>query len=110
WKIMQTDPDAVLLVLPSDHIIVGDINATISRMLPATAEGRIVTFGVPPGYAETGYGYIMNGGEDDCFPGLYAVDQFIEKPPVDVARALIATGRAHWASGISMFRADVICA
>lgn len=107
--ILPVDPDAILLVLPSDHIIVGDLNLTVARMKSAAASGRIVTFGVTPGYAETGYGYIMDGGRVDAYDGLHDVAQFIEKPAVEVAQTLIETGDAYWASGISLFRADLIC-
>ena len=106
--IAQTDPDALLLVLPSDHIITGNLNATILAMRDAADDGRIVLFGVPPTYPETGYGYIMDGGGYGFIPGLHRVDRFIEKPPIEVAKSLIAGGNAYWASGISLFRADVI--
>ena len=106
--IAQTDPEALLLVLPSDHIITGNLNATILSMRDAADDGRIVLFGIPPTYPETGYGYIMDGGGYGFIPGLHRVDRFIEKPPIEVAKSLIAGGNAYWASGISMFRADVI--
>ena len=108
--ILPDDPDAILLVLPADHIIVGDINATIAAMQSATNDGRIITFGVTPAYAETGYGYIIDGGAVPAHEGLHSVARFIEKPPVEIAQRLIDSGDAYWASGISMFRADVICA
>lgn len=108
--ILQDDPDAILLVLPSDHIIIGDLNQTIGAMAFAAAHGKIITFGVRPGYAETGYGYIIDGGAVDAYEGLHSVARFIEKPPAEVAQRLIDEGTAYWASGISMFRADVICA
>ncbi len=106
--IAQTDPEALLLVLPSDHIISGNLNATILSMREAADDGRIVLFGVPPTHPETGYGYITDGGAYGFIPGLHRVDRFIEKPPIEVAKSLIAGGNAYWASGISMFRADVI--
>ena len=106
--IAQTDPEALLLVLPSDHIITGNLNATILSMRDAADDGRIVLFGIPPTYPETGYGYILDGGSYGFIPGLHRVDRFIEKPPSEVAKSLIAGGKAYWASGISMFRADVI--
>ncbi len=107
--ILPDDPDAILLVLPSDHIIIGDLNLTINGMAAAAADGRIITFGVIPGYAETGYGYIIDGGAVENYDGLHSVARFIEKPPAEVAQRLIDEGMAYWASGISMFRADVIC-
>lgn len=106
--VAQTDPAAMLLVLPSDHIITGNLNATILGMREAANDGRIVLFGIPPTYPETGYGYIIDGGAYGFIPGLHRVDRFIEKPPIEVAKSLLAGGHAYWASGISMFRADVI--
>ena len=106
--IAQTDPEALLLVLPSDHIISGNLNATILSMRDSAIDGRIVLFGIPPTHPETGYGYIVDGGCYDFMPGLHRVDRFIEKPPIEVAKSLIASGNSYWASGISLFRADVI--
>lgn len=107
--VLPDDPDAILLVLPSDHIIIGDLNPTIERMVAAAMSGKIITFGVTPGYAETGYGYIIDGGEVENYGGLHSVARFLEKPSADVAQRLIDEGTAYWASGISLFRADVIC-
>ena len=106
--ILLDDPEAVLLVLPSDHIIIGDLNLTLAKMTAAAVAGQIISFGVTPGYAEAGYGYIIDGGPVAGYDGLHSVARFIEKPPVDVAQQLIDQGTAYWASGISMFRADVI--
>ena len=106
--ILPQDPDAILLVLPSDHIIVGDLNPTMARMVPAAKKGQIIIFGVTPVYAESGYGYIIDGGTATSDAGLRSVSRFVEKPPVEVAQRLIDLGTAYWASGISMFRADVI--
>ena len=106
--ILRTDPEAVLLVLPADHIIHGDLNATVLRMADAAADGSIVTFGVMPGYAETGYGYIIDGGAAGTHHGLRKVARFVEKPEASVAQALIDMGGAYWASGISLFSAATI--
>lgn len=108
--ILSDDPNAVLLVLPSDHIITGDLNLAFARMSAAAEGGQIITFGVTPGYAEAGYGYIIDGGPVAAHVGLHTVARFIEKPPVEIAQRLIDEGTAYWASGISMFRADMICA
>ncbi|MEK1888628.1 MAG: sugar phosphate nucleotidyltransferase [Phyllobacterium sp.] len=106
--LISENKDAVLVVLPSDHMIRGDINRLIVDMCPAAHDGLIVTIGVEPRYPEKGYGYIMDGGEFDHYPGLHRVDRFIEKPNDGLAQSLIDTGLAYWASGISMFRADRI--
>jgi len=105
---LSRDPDAQLLVLPSDHMISGDIGAAVLSMQAAAELGRIVTFGVAPAYAETGYGYIVDGGAFADYAGLHRVARFVEKPPFDLAAHLIAEGTAWWASGISLFRADTL--
>ncbi|MEO8530820.1 MAG: sugar phosphate nucleotidyltransferase [Deltaproteobacteria bacterium] len=107
-ELIARDPDAQMLVLPSDHIIKGDLNAVVFEMIYAADDGRIVTFGIVPHYPETGYGYIMDGGGFRNYPGLHRVGQFIEKPEYDVAVKLMTTGFSYWASGISLFRADTI--
>lgn len=99
-------PDAVLVVLPSDHVIKGELNRLIAQMHDAALDGLVVTFGIQPSYAEKGYGYIMDGGQFDHYPGLHRVESFIEKPSTTIAQSLIDTGFAYWASGISMFRAS----
>lgn len=104
----REDPDAVILVLPSDHIIKGDLNRIILEMRPAAEQGRIVSFGVVPTYPETGYGYLTDGGPFRDHPGLHKVGQFVEKPPREVAERLLTNGGAYWASGISLMRADVL--
>lgn len=106
--ILRQNPDAQLLVLPSDHIIRGDMTGIVQAMSAPARDGRIITFGVPPRYAETGYGYITDAGASDVHDGLHDVGSFIEKPPADKAQGLIDEGQAYWASGISLFRADVI--
>lgn len=108
--VLLTDKDALLLVLPSDHVIIGDLNTTVLQMAEAALAGRIVTFGVAPTYAETGYGYILDGGATGTLNGLHHVSRFVEKPEHDVAQALIDAGGAYWASGISLFSAAVIAA
>ena len=105
---LRKDPDALLLVLPSDHIITGDINRIIMSMADAADNGRIITFGVEPSYPETGYGYITDGGAFGNYAGLHHVSKFIEKPPLEDATALLDAGGSYWASGISMLRADLL--
>jgi mannose-1-phosphate guanylyltransferase/mannose-6-phosphate isomerase len=104
----RQDRDAVILVLPSDHMIKGNINRIIRSMRPAAEDGRIISFGVKPTYPETGYGYITDGGTVDDYPGLHRVGQFVEKPGYDHAQRLIEAGGAFWASGISLMRAATL--
>lgn len=104
----RDDPEAMILVLPSDHMIKGDINRIIRAMHRAAEDGRIISFGVHPTYPETGYGYITDGGAVPDYPGLHQVAQFVEKPGHDHAQRLIQAGGVFWASGISLMRAETL--
>lgn len=107
-RLHAADPDAIMLVLPADHVIKGPLNTYIEGMAKAANDGRIVIFGIKPTYPETGYGYILDGGQFDSYKGLHSVSAFEEKPALKRATELLITGVAFWASGISMFRADTI--
>ncbi|WP_226781748.1 mannose-1-phosphate guanylyltransferase [Oceaniglobus trochenteri] len=102
------DPGAIMLVVPADHVIEGDLNTTILSMRAAAREGHIITFGIKPRHAETGFGYITDGGPIAEHPGLHRVHRFVEKPPLRKARLLVESEIAYWASGISMFSASVL--
>jgi mannose-1-phosphate guanylyltransferase/mannose-6-phosphate isomerase len=106
----KTDPASLICVIPSDHVVKGDLPANVLAARKAAEQGHIVLFGVPPEYPETGYGYIVDGGAVDGLTCARKVSSFIEKPPVEVATALIQAGGAYWASGLSLFRADVLIA
>jgi mannose-1-phosphate guanylyltransferase/mannose-6-phosphate isomerase len=109
-RIASVNPDQPILSLPSDHLISGDFNGVVEAALPAAEEGYIVVFGIKPTYPETGYGYILNGGRCNGWTAVNKVGRFVEKPPIDRARELIALGEAYWASGISLFKAGVLIA
>ena len=100
------DADAPLLVMPSDHVIndVDAFHAAIARALPLVEEGWLVTFGITPDAPETGYGYIQVG--EPLAEGVHRVARFVEKPPRDVAEAMVAAGDHAWNGGIFLFRAD----
>ncbi len=106
--VLAQDPDGVMVVVPADHVIEGDLNRTVMAMREAARAGRIITFGIKPRYAETGFGYITDGGPVPDYPGLHDVDRFVEKPPARKARLLVESDRAYWASGLSMFSARTI--
>lgn len=108
YAILRKDPDAIFVVVPADHVIDGVLSETIQRCIPAAQAGHIITFGIPPRYAETGFGYITDAGPLGDFDGVRRVGGFVEKPPADEAQALIDSKAAYWASGLSMFRADTI--
>ncbi|NBF09262.1 mannose-1-phosphate guanylyltransferase/mannose-6-phosphate isomerase [Pseudomonas sp. Fl4BN1] len=99
------ESDPVLLVLAADHLI-RDIVAfqqSIQQALPLALAGKLVTFGIVPTQAETGYGYIEKGDALDA--SGFGVARFVEKPDIDAAQAYVASGNYLWNSGMFMFRA-----
>lgn len=103
---LQSDPDAVLLVLPADHLI-ADVDAFVAAVrvaLPVAADGRLVTFGVVPTAPETGYGYIRKG--DSLSGGASTIDRFVEKPDAATAEAYLASGEYLWNSGMFLLGAQ----
>ena len=104
--LVAPQPDAPLLVMPSDHVIedVGAFRAAIASALPMVEDGWLVTFGIAPDAPETGYGYIKVG--EEIAEGVHRVDRFVEKPPRAAAEAMLASGDHAWNGGIFLFRAD----
>jgi mannose-1-phosphate guanylyltransferase/mannose-6-phosphate isomerase len=103
------DPDPVLLVLPADHVLrdVPAFQHAIQTGRVAAEQGKLVTFGVVPDRAETGYGYIRRAA--GAGP-VYAVQQFVEKPDAATAARYVASGEYYWNSGMFMFRATAYLA
>ena len=100
--------DAVLLILPSDHHI-GDfppLIEAIRKAFPVAQAGRLVTFGIRPTHAESGYGYIRSGAA--IAENVLEAESFVEKPPRDVAEQLAASGAAYWNSGMFLFTAGAL--
>jgi len=97
--------DAPLLVLPADHAISDPtaLHRAVEAGVAAAGAGRLVTFGVVPTAAETGYGYIQAGGEIDR-TGSRPVARFLEKPDPELAEELVASGDYFWNSGMFLFR------
>jgi mannose-1-phosphate guanylyltransferase/mannose-6-phosphate isomerase len=94
----------LLLVLPADHVLVdlGAFRLAVESAIPAAREGRLVTFGVVPTQAETGYGYIRRGaGSGPVRP----VAAFVEKPDAARAAEYVASGSYFWNSGMFLFSA-----
>ena len=101
------DEDAILLVLPADHVIRDEARfaeAVRSAVREARA-GRIATIGVAPAYPETGYGYIKGGVPTRIDNEARVVEGFVEKPDVGRATALIEAGDHYWNSGMFAFGA-----
>ncbi|HET6430830.1 mannose-1-phosphate guanylyltransferase/mannose-6-phosphate isomerase [Dyella sp.] len=100
-----SDPHALLLVLPADHLI-GDgaqfVDA-VTRALPMAEAGWLVTFGIRPDRPETGFGYIRRG--EPLPEAGFRVQQFVEKPSAAVAESYLADGGYDWNSGMFLFKA-----
>jgi mannose-1-phosphate guanylyltransferase/mannose-6-phosphate isomerase len=108
--VAETDPDAVLWMMAADHVIEHKdaLLEALARAVVAARAGRIVTFGMQPHRAETGYGYIEVGGELAEAPGVHAVGGFLEKPDAALAGELAASGRHLWNSGMFVFKASTL--
>ncbi len=98
--------DPVLLILPADHLIDDDaaFQRAVLRAVPHAMDGALVTFGIVPGSAETGYGYIQAG--ESYGDGAHKVSRFVEKPDAETAAAYLAEGGYFWNSGMFVFRAS----
>jgi mannose-1-phosphate guanylyltransferase/mannose-1-phosphate guanylyltransferase/mannose-6-phosphate isomerase len=104
------DPEALMLVLPSDHAI-ADVPAFVAAVECAAAAaraGRLITFGITADRPETGYGYIRRGTALSQIDGAYDVAAFVEKPDRARAEAYLAAGDYHWNSGIFLFPAALV--
>ena len=97
--------DAVLLVMPADHVIpdVEAFRAALEIGLGPARDGKLVTFGIVPTKAETGYGYIRAIPKGAA---AVPVESFVEKPDSDTAKTYVDSGEYFWNSGMFLFRAD----
>jgi mannose-1-phosphate guanylyltransferase / mannose-6-phosphate isomerase len=110
--LLLSDPDAVMIVLPSDHLLEdGPLwREVLETALSIAAQGYFVTVGIRPTHAETGYGYIEAGETLDAFRSASLTPMrarsFLEKPDEATARLLVDGGRHYWNAGIFVMRAD----
>ena len=107
----KSDPDATILIAPSDHIIPDTFafHAAISEGLKETANGQVVTFGITPTRPETGYGYLELSAASSG--GAVPLKRFVEKPDAEAAKAMLDAETYLWNAGIFLFRAkDMIAA
>ena len=110
WQ-ARIDPKAMLLIAPSDHVVpdAAAFRAAVMAGVPAAQDGQIVTFGIKPSHAETGYGYLeLTEDPGDFTPRPMPLSQFVEKPDAKQAEKMLAAGNYLWNAGIFLFRADVI--
>jgi mannose-1-phosphate guanylyltransferase / mannose-6-phosphate isomerase len=109
----KADPDAILLIAPSDHVIpdTAAFCAAVQAALPKAEAGGIVTFGITPLRAETGYGYLDLGeGADLGAQTPQSLVRFIEKPDAGRAADMLNAGTFLWNAGIFLFSARAILA
>lgn len=104
---VKQDKDAVVIVLPSDHVI-ADVNAfqkAVNSAVVNAQKGFLVTFGIVPTFPATGYGYVKAGGNET--DGAYNLEKFVEKPCLEKAQEYLASGKYAWNSGMFVFKASV---
>ncbi|KRG69618.1 mannose-1-phosphate guanylyltransferase/mannose-6-phosphate isomerase [Pseudoxanthomonas dokdonensis] len=101
---LKSNEDAILLVLPSDHVIRDEaaFHAAVEVAARAAEEGKLVTFGIKPASPEVGYGYIKADGNTGAMP----VEEFVEKPDLQTARMYLESGNYYWNSGMFLFKAS----
>ena len=103
---MKQDKDAVVVVLPSDHVI-KDVEVFQTSVMTAAGlseKGHLVTFGIVPPFPATGYGYVKDG--DHVAHHVYSLDKFVEKPCIEKAQEYLASGEYSWNSGMFVFKAS----
>ncbi|HET7331047.1 mannose-1-phosphate guanylyltransferase/mannose-6-phosphate isomerase [Dyella sp.] len=104
-KAVERDPQALLLVLPADHLI-GDTEsfvAAVQQALPAARDGWLVTFGIRPDRPETGFGYIRRA--ESIGGAAFRIERFVEKPDLATAEGYVKDGGYDWNSGMFLFKA-----
>ena len=109
WHIAARDPEASVIVMPSDHVITRDRlfqKAVIDGFEFVEHRDALLTYGIEPTRPETGFGYIQVG--DLCSGDFCKVKTFTEKPDLELAKVFVATGEFFWNSGIFQWRASVI--
>jgi len=111
---LASNSDALLLVLAADHVIKDTIkfHQAVSVAAVSAQQGKLVTFGIVPTHAETGYGYIKKGAKqglkqgNEKGDGTYQVAKFVEKPNEEIAQEYLDSGEYLWNSGMFLFKAS----
>ncbi len=109
----KDDPEAILLIAPSDHVVpdISAFHAAVEQGLTAVKEGQLVTFGITPDRAETGYGYLELAGKPDGSGAPVPLSRFVEKPDATAAETMLAAGNYLWNGGIFLCAAkDIVTA
>ena len=113
YKIAKQDPNAVLVILPADHLIANQeafLKTLRTAYQVASTNDHLITFGIVPASPETGYGYIELGGEISQIGSerLFHVKSFVEKPDLVTAKRYLAGGNYLWNSGMFVWKASTI--
>ncbi len=112
-EILRRDPEALMVVLPSDHVITkpaGFRRALRAACRLASVQGRSVVLGLKPTRPDTGFGYIRLGRREKTVEGqaTFRVERFTEKPPLALARRYVRSGRYLWNGGMFIWRASTL--
>ena len=109
-RAIEQKNDPVLLVLPADHVIknIPEFHAVIKAGYDYAQKDELITFGIVPDSAETGYGYIKKGDLLEKLSGTSRIDAFVEKPDLETAKKYVASGEYCWNSGMFMFKASAV--
>jgi mannose-1-phosphate guanylyltransferase len=112
--IHRRDPAAVMIVTPADHVIEPQQefrrSAHLAAQMAEEHPAALVTFGIPPTFPSTGYGYIQRGPEVVERQGInvFQVRKFHEKPNADLAEQFVVSGQYFWNSGIFVWKAATV--
>lgn len=103
--LQKRDPNAIMLVLPADHVITNPaaFHRAVETAVAVAGDGHLVTFGITPKEAETEYGYIKSGKALDDRNGACEIERFVEKPDADKAQKMLDEGGYSWNSGMFVF-------
>ncbi|OBW95287.1 mannose-1-phosphate guanylyltransferase/mannose-6-phosphate isomerase [Gallibacterium salpingitidis] len=110
FESIKNGDDPILLVLAADHIVLNkeSFQQSIKYAIPQAEQGKLVTFGIVPTAPETGYGYIHRG--QLISEEAYEVEEFVEKPNLEIAKEYVASKNYYWNSGCFMFKATTYLA
>lgn len=111
-EVARDDPDRLMLVAPSDHLIPDHarFDATVRAAIPAALQGQLVTFGITPERAEQGYGYLEVAQTQVDSDPVRTLKRFVEKPDVGVAEQMLQDGNYLWNAGLFLFTARALLA
>ena len=108
----KRDPDASFAVLTADHIIspIHIFQSAMNKAFDAVDKHPefLVTFGITPTFPATGFGYVQRGPEFPELPGVFKVEAFKEKPPLETAQQYVKAGNYNWNSGMFVWKAKTI--